>query len=130
MVGQIEGSEVTAPASKGGFDVREHWIDSAVVVAVSGALDMLTAPQLAEAIDIAVSAGPDTLIVDLTDVDFLGSAGMNAVVAAYRAFTPLTRFAVVADGPATSRPLKLIGIDEIIDLYPNLDDALAALPTP
>ena len=73
---------------------------------------------------------PATLVVDLTDVEFLGSAGMNALVAAHRTFTSLPRFAVVADGPATSRPLKLIGIDDIIDLYPNLDDALAALPTP
>ncbi len=130
MVGQFNGSGVTAPPSKGGFAIREHWIDGAVVVAVSGALDMLTTPQLSEAMDVAVSKSPATLVVDLTDVDFLGSAGMNALVAAHRTFTSLPRFAVVADGPATSRPLKLIGIDDIIDLYPNLDDALAALPTP
>jgi len=34
---------------------------------------------------------------------------------------------VVADGPATSRPLRLVGIADIIDLYATLDEALAAL---
>jgi hypothetical protein len=33
----------------------------------------------------------------------------------------------VADGPATSRPLKLVGIADIVPLFATLDDALAAL---
>jgi hypothetical protein len=37
------------------------------------------------------------------------------------------RFAVVADGPATSRPLKLVGVAEIVGLHATLDEALAAL---
>jgi hypothetical protein len=32
---------------------------------------------------------------------------------------------VVADGPATSRPLKLVGIANIIDLFSTLDEAVA-----
>jgi hypothetical protein len=35
--------------------------------------------------------------------------------------------ALVADGPATSRPLKLIGIADIIDVFATLDEALSAL---
>jgi hypothetical protein len=37
------------------------------------------------------------------------------------------QFAVVADGPATSRPLKLVGISEVVGLHATLDEALAAL---
>jgi anti-sigma B factor antagonist len=35
--------------------------------------------------------------------------------------------AVVADGPATSRPLKLVGVTDVVDLYATLDEALAVL---
>jgi hypothetical protein len=35
------------------------------------------------------------------------------------------RFAVVADGPATSRPIKLLGVDSIVALFPTLEEALA-----
>ena len=31
---------------------------------------------------------------------------------------------VAADGPATSRPIHLVGVEQIIDLYPTVTDAL------
>jgi anti-sigma B factor antagonist len=37
------------------------------------------------------------------------------------------RFGIVAEGPATSRPIRLLGIDVIPALYPTLDDALRDL---
>ena len=67
------------------------------------------------------------MIVDLTDVDFLASAGMQVLVAANEDAGPDTRLVVVADGPATSRPLKITGITDFIDLYPSLDEALEKL---
>jgi len=67
---------------------------------------------------------PEALIVDLSRVDFLASAGMTVLIAAHREVAPSARFGVVADGPATSRPLKIIGIDTIVDVYRTLDDAL------
>lgn len=35
------------------------------------------------------------------------------------------RFAVVADGPATHRPLTLLGLNEIVSLHRTLDDAVS-----
>ena len=130
MGAHFNGSGVTAPPDKGGFEVRQSSCDQVVVVSVSGTLDMLTTPQLVEAIDAAASEMSTGLVVDLSDVEFLASAGMNALVAAHRKLTPALRFGVVADGPATSRPLKLIGIDQLIDLYPTIDAALEAWTAP
>ena len=69
---------------------------------------------------------PTALIIDLTRVDFLASIGMNLLVATRDEIAPTTRFGVVADGPATSRPMKIIGIDTMIALYQTLGDALDA----
>jgi anti-sigma B factor antagonist len=49
------------------------------------------------------------------------------LIAAQDELAPSVRFAVVADGPATSRPLKLVGVTDVVDLYPTLDEALNAL---
>jgi len=49
------------------------------------------------------------------------------LVAVHDEVTPNVSFCVVADGPATSRPLKLVGIADIVRVYPTLDEALAAL---
>ena len=109
------------------FDVGKHQVDDAVVLTVSGEVDMLSAPQLAEAIRAALAAGPPALVIDLTKVDFLASAGMTVLVTAQAEVTPPTRFAVVANGSATSRPIKLMGLDNVLALYSTLDSALSRI---
>jgi anti-sigma B factor antagonist len=108
-------------------DITEKWIDRVVVVSVSGVVDMLTAPQLDAAIEAAMEQKPAALVVDFTNVDFLASAGMGVLVATHDRSGPDIRFSVVADGPATSRPLKLVGIADIVALYATLDEALAGM---
>jgi anti-anti-sigma factor len=101
-----------------------EWEGAVAVVRVSGALDMFTAPQLGDDITATVDQNPAGLIVDLTDVDFLASAGMQTLVVAHNAVTPAVRFAVVADGPATSRPLTVTGLTDLIALFATREAAL------
>lgn len=96
------------------------------MVAVSGVVDMLTSPQLETAIDTALGKSPAAVVIDFTDVEFLASAGMGVLVAAHDKAGSDVAISVVADGPATSRPLKLVGIADIVSLYPSLDEALAS----
>ncbi|WP_245905785.1 STAS domain-containing protein [Mycolicibacterium palauense] len=119
-----QGADATAAAS---CTVGEEWFGRVAVLSVSGVVDMLTAPTLEEAITTALGKSPATLVVDLSDVEFLASAGMGVLVAANDQATPNIGFAVVADGPVTSRPLKLVGIADIVTLYPTLDEALSKL---
>ena len=53
-----------------------------MVLSVLDSVDMLSAPQLAEAICDALEKAPAGLIVDLTEVDFLASVGMSVLMAA------------------------------------------------
>ncbi|KUH93675.1 MULTISPECIES: STAS domain-containing protein [Mycobacterium] len=103
----------------------ENWVGRVAVVAASGDLDMLTAPQLRDAVQAALGKDPVGLIVDLTSVEFLGSAGMQVLMETHNQTDgTATKFAVVADGSATSRPLKITGIADLIDLFSSLDAAL------
>ncbi|MEH3139945.1 MAG: STAS domain-containing protein [Mycobacterium kyogaense] len=120
------GDGTTASAGASNCDVTERWVDGVAIVAVSGVVDMLTSPQLESAIDAALAQKPSAVVIDFTKVEFLASAGMGVLVAAHDRAGADVAFSVVADGPATSRPLKLVGIAEIVSLYPNLDEALAA----
>jgi anti-anti-sigma factor len=106
------------------FAVAQESVGTVAVVSVSGAVDMLTAPQLSQAIADSLSRQPTAVIVDLLDVDFLASAGMQVIVAAHEDAGSQTKLVVVADGPATSRPLKITGIADFIGVYPTRDDAL------
>ena len=35
-----------------------------------------------------------------------------------------TTLRVAADGPATSRPMRSVGVDQIVDLYPTVTEAI------
>nr|WP_203471331.1 STAS domain-containing protein [Mycolicibacterium chubuense] len=108
---------------------NERHVDGVVVVAAVGAIDMLTAPQLQDLISDAAARRPAGLIIDMTDVDFLGSAGMQVLMTTRKHIGDGTRFAVVADGPATSRPLKITGVSDFVELFSTLDVALTNFAT-
>jgi anti-sigma B factor antagonist len=114
----------TAPT---GCVVNEEWTGRTAVISASGVLDMLTSPQLEAMISAVLGKNPDALVVDLSDVDFLASAGMSVLVAARDRADGKVGFAVVASGPATSRPLKLVGLAEVLGLYATMEEARAAL---
>ncbi|MCB0949520.1 MAG: STAS domain-containing protein [Mycobacterium sp.] len=116
----------TAPPGASSCVITERWVDRVAVVSVSGVVDMLTSSQLETAINGALEQRPAAVVIDFTEVEFLASAGMGVLVAAHDKAGPEVTFSVVADGPATSRPLKLVGIAEIVNMYPTLDGALAA----
>src|SRR5262245_14285860 len=106
------------------------------VLRVCGAIDMFTAPLFEKAIDDVLADDPPTLIIDLTEVTLLASAGLRVLATANKRFVLATAnkrsgesggFAVVAGAPATIRPIELTDLNEVFDLYPSLDDALEAM---
>lgn len=109
------------------YEPRQQWLGRTAVVSASGALDLLTSPRLEKLLTSTLEQRPVSVIVDLTDVSFLGSAGMQVLVDAYDTATPEIGFAVVADGPGTSRPLELVGLTEVFDVVPTLQAAVDRL---
>ena len=102
--------------------VEKH--DRAAVVVVSGDIDMVTAPEFEKALISALRERPETLVVDLTGVAFLGSAGLTALVAAHQEAGDATVVRVVAKSSATARPLQLTGLDQEIPLFATREEAL------
>ncbi|MGU3498342.1 STAS domain-containing protein [Mycobacterium sp. C31M] len=107
--------------------VTEHRDGDIWVLTVSGTVDMLTVARLEAAIESVMSKSPGSLVVDLLAVDFLASVGIGALVSAH--YNLDAQFAVVADGPTTARPLTLVGVADVVDIYTALDEALAAIRT-
>ena len=97
------------------------------VLAVGGEIDMLTASQFEKAVDDVLADDPQTLIIDLTEVTLLASAGLRLLATAKKRFGESGGFAVVAGAPATIRPIELTDLNEVFDLYLSLDDAMVAM---
>jgi anti-sigma B factor antagonist len=101
--------------------------DGIAVLTVGGDVDLATVPALEAAIDEALVSKPTGLVIDLSEVGFLASAGLQALVATHNNVSESAQFAVVANSAATSRPIQLTGLDHIFELYPTLDEALTAV---
>ncbi|HXO83139.1 MAG TPA: STAS domain-containing protein [Mycobacterium sp.] len=129
MMAENQHAESGSPpqSDKDDFSTHESEVEGLAVVAVSGSVDMLTAPGLTEAIDSALAKKPKGLIVDLLKVEFLGSAGISVLMKTRDNLGESIPFCVVADGPATHRPLTLLGINELMSVCRRLDDAVAKL---
>jgi anti-anti-sigma factor len=105
------------------------WSGRAAVVAVPVELDLTIADGLREALLGVLNAGALGLVVDLTTTTFCDSAGISAITRAVRravGHDATMRLAVTA--PAVLRVLDLVGIDRLIDVYPDVSAALASLP--
>ncbi|MFB8279233.1 STAS domain-containing protein [Nocardia colli] len=99
--------------------------DGATVLTVAGEVDLATAPALESSIEAILNGKPAVLIIDLSAVSFLASAGMAVLVATHQRAGDSTAIAVVADGPATSRQLRMTNLDQVFAVHSTLEAALA-----
>lgn len=106
------------------FTIDTEYREGAVVLHLTGELDMLCAAALREAIAAGVQDRPPLLVIDLVEVTFLASSALEAIVIAHQTSIDATSVRVVATGRATTRPLAVTGLDSYLAVYPTLDDAL------
>ena len=90
---------------------------------------MSTAPAFEAAIATALEDAPTVLVVELSAVEFMASVGLRILAAAREQLAESVQVAVVANKPATRRPLQLTGLDKMFSLYRTLGDALTAVGT-
>ncbi|MDV7196673.1 STAS domain-containing protein [Rhodococcus kroppenstedtii] len=115
-----------AENSTDSFRVDTELQNGAAILTVVGELDLATAPILQDAVDAVRNEATEALVVDLTGVDFLASAGMTVLVQSHQSVPDGVVFSVVATGAATARPLQLVGLDETFPIHASRQDALAA----
>jgi anti-sigma B factor antagonist len=100
------------------------------VIAVEGEADMSTAVKFNESFFAAARSGTRRVIADLTDVEFIDSTMLNALVVGHRRMVrDHGRFAVVCHGPKVKRVLEITGLGQILQIFETRDAALAQLQT-
>ena len=120
-------SEPPQPAPETTLTITSQRRDAAVVVTVVGEVDMDTAPQVSAAVTAAFAEiGAHCYVLDLTNVTYLGSAGLTALLdATRRAESRSEPLLVVVDANRpVIRPIEITGLDEVLRLYHSLDEAL------
>lgn len=107
------------------FDVVTHGND-ATVVHVVGEIDTLTAPVLRAQLDEHIPAVP-LLVLDLSDVTFLGSAGLAVLVAGKDAADARGHtLRLVCGSRIVTRALEATGLLTLFDTADGVPEALGS----
>ena len=120
---------MTATPASHPFEIREHDDGPVHVIAMRGELDLATAPRLCVRIDAARRSDFRTILLDLTTVEFCDSAGLRALIGAERELAAHGRRMAIAAlaASAVGRLFELAGANELLEIHPDCDAALAAL---
>jgi anti-anti-sigma factor len=99
------------------FGISMSFTPPVAALVLKGELDLHTAQTLGCGIEQAVGTGCVVVDVDLSEITFLDSAGIDALLDARSTLQAASsRLRVRQPSPAVSRLLRLTGVDELLGL--------------
>jgi anti-sigma B factor antagonist len=109
------------------IEITAH--DHVTVVAISGSVDSLTAEALASAFATQLSQDRVRLVADLSKVLYTSSAGLRTLLTTMKdARRRGGDFRLASAQPPVLRVLELSGFTGILNLFPDVDAAVASFP--
>lgn len=112
--------------------VRQMDHGTPAVVPLPAEIDITNAEEVLDRICAALEPGSATVIADMTATTFCDSSGVRHLLLAHRrasASGTQLRFAVPAASPVR-RILAFTGADQVVAVYPTLDEAVSGSPAP
>lgn len=104
--------------------------DNITIVAVNGSVDALTAPDLARVIVDEIAEGHINLVIDLTSVDFMSSAGLRTLLGAVKeSRSQGGDLRIASTNPGIDKVLKMSGFHNIAKVFTSNTDAIASFGT-
>jgi anti-sigma B factor antagonist len=96
-----------------------------MITAVVGRLDLRTAPELRAQVTAALAAGPGSMIVDLSDVEFIDSSGVGVLIGLHkRAEAQGGRLTIVPPSGSARQIFALTRTESFFNIVPNPHAAL------
>jgi anti-sigma B factor antagonist len=109
------------------FDLNVSERDECAVLAVTGELDVATAPQLRQEAVRLTTMGQSRIVIDLSGVDFLDSTGLGVIVGVLkRVRTHGGDLAVAGAEDHVRKVFDITRISDVVSMYDTADDACAA----
>lgn len=109
------------------FQLEVRSAHDAAVIAISGELDLASAPALEEELERSAANGADLVIVDLRELQFIDSTGLGLLIKAHRqAEASGRKFAIVRGQSQVQKLLGVTGIDQRLTLVDSPEELLGA----
>lgn len=109
------------------MDINVFEMHRATLIELAGRIDSTNASQLSDALNEQIDAGRYYLVVDLSKVDYISSAGLRELVAALKRVKLSNgdlRLATPSD--RVKEVLSLAGLDAIFQIFPTQVEAVGS----
>ena len=108
------------------FAISDRKVDATThIVAVSGEIDLFTAPEFKQRVAAPIDAGCSNVVVDLRATTFIDSSSVGVLIGAHRRLKLRGgALVVVCDNDAIVKTFRITGLDGVFTLVQSLDDAL------
>ena len=114
------------------FGIRTEPLEHGVVaIALSGEVDLYTAPRLKEELVGAIEGGATNVVVDMTDTTFIDSTTLGVLVGGLRRLRPNGgELALVVTDRNIRKIFEITGLDRVFSLHETPEDAVSGLAAP
>jgi anti-sigma B factor antagonist len=98
------------------------------LIAVEGRVDSSTAPQLEKALRKIIDNGRYRIVVDLSETDFMSSAGLRALLSALKQVRRFNRgdLRLAALSSKVKKAFELAGLGVVFQVFDNSVDAVGS----
>lgn len=110
------------------MDLRSRSEENLQVVSVlDNRIDAAVAIEFKDAMRASTDGGSETVVLDLSEVQFIDSSGLGAIVAAMKHMGQSRQLALAGLTPTVEKVFRLTRMDSVFSVFPTLDGALEQL---
>jgi anti-sigma B factor antagonist len=109
------------------FDVKTDKVDDATyVIALSGEVDLYTAPEFKAQLLEVIGEGGKEVVVDFSNTTFIDSTTLGVLVGGVKRLRAQDgRLSLVCSDRNITKIFEITGLDRVFTIYPTRDEALA-----
>lgn len=105
-------------------------VEGIPIIRTFGEIDLYTLPEFDHALKEVVARGTPTIIVDLTGISYLDSAGLSSLLSAYRKLADRNAVMYIVappHSPGVRRALEITRLDMLMQVRDSMDSVLREL---
>jgi anti-sigma B factor antagonist len=108
------------------FAIEDRSVDPEThIVAVTGEIDLFTAPEFKQRVSAPIDDGRTRVVVDLTDTTFIDSSSLGVLIGAHRRLRRMNgALTIVCSNDAIVKTFRITGLDGVFTIVSTLDEAL------
>ncbi len=109
------------------LDINVQSLKRVDLISISGRVDSSTAPQLEQTLEDRMGEGRHSLVLEMSDVNYLSSAGLRTLVSALRACKKKGGDVRIANpSERVSEVMALAGLDSLFTMYDDVTMAVGS----